>query len=176
VAEDDWDDESGDDWDDEEDFAAERSVYVGPNTARCKAEWRAARRWRCRVESALEHEGCPFSEWLVLDALRELSLELADDVNQNEVAARTTLERSTVSRIMHALEAKELVSRGPDLTGRAWRIYLTGRAVELLTRFGRAVEVASAERESGELSPQMVQDVDAGDEAGEVFGFAHDHD
>ena len=108
-----------------------------------KARWRMAMRWRGRVEAALGGSELTFTQWLVLDALRELIGETGDAVNQNEVAARVALSRATVSFVMHALEKKGLVDRSPDLTGRAWRIILTARAKRLLCDVTADIEAAS---------------------------------
>jgi DNA-binding MarR family transcriptional regulator len=109
-----------------------------------QAEWLAAMRWRRRVEAALADLGLTFTQWLVLSATRELIVQTGDAVNQNEVAARVELDRSTTSQVMRALAKKQLVDRGGDLTGRAWRIILTSRAVKLLREAAARIEAASS--------------------------------
>ena len=122
----------------------EHAVLLGARvTQGQKAEWRKAMRWRGRVEAALGGSALTFTQWLVLDALRELIAETGDAVNQNEVAARVALSRATVSFVMSALDKKGLVDRGPDLTGRAWRIFLTARAERLLCDVTADIETAS---------------------------------
>jgi DNA-binding MarR family transcriptional regulator len=53
------------------------------------------------------------------------------------------LSRSNVSFVMRALEDKALVDRAPDLSGRAWRIWLFKHAEALLDEVAARVEAAS---------------------------------
>ena len=100
-------------------------------------------RWRRAVERALTGTGLTFTQWLVLDALRELIAETRDAAIQNEIAARVELDRGTISLVMRALEKKQLVDRAPDITGRALRIWLTLRAEALLREQAAGIEAAS---------------------------------
>lgn len=128
---------------------AGRSGLVGAGRRRAayrREQWRAAMRWRRAVEAALGGVGLTFTQWLLLDATRELIAETGDAVNQNEIARRVELDRSTVCPVMRALEQMQLVDRGGDLTGRAWRIFLTARGRSLC-----------------ELAAQVVEGVDTGD-------------
>jgi len=109
-----------------------------------KTVWFAAMRWRRRVEAALEDVGLTFTQWLVLEAARELIAEADDAVIQNEIAARVELDRSTVAQVMIKLEMKDLVSRDIDMTGRALRIWLTTDATQLLDEHCARIEAASA--------------------------------
>jgi DNA-binding MarR family transcriptional regulator len=109
-----------------------------------KREWRLATRWRRRAEAALSDAGLTLSQWMVLDALSELIAETEDAVSQNEVCERVELDRATISAVMRRLEKKQLVSRGIDLTGRAWRIFLTPRAEVLLRQCAIPMEYASS--------------------------------
>ena len=101
-------------------------------------------RWRRRVEAALSSAGLTFTQWLVLDALHELIAETEDAVSQNQVCERLELDRSTVSEVMCRLQGKQLISRDIDITGRAWRIYLTAEAEALLTDCAIPMAEASA--------------------------------
>jgi DNA-binding MarR family transcriptional regulator len=111
-----------------------------------------AMRWRRAVESALR-EGAParalggvrltFTQWLVLDALRELIADTDDAVNQREVAERVELDHGTISLVMATLEKKGLVDRGSDLTGRGWRIFVTTRGARLLRDTAAPIEAVS---------------------------------
>jgi DNA-binding MarR family transcriptional regulator len=112
-------------------------------TGALKAQWWRAMRWRAAVESSLAGTGLTFTQWLVLDALRDLIRESDDAVNQSEVAARVALSRANVSFVMRTLERKWLVSRGPDLTGRAWRIFLTDSGEQLLCTVAAQVGAAA---------------------------------
>jgi DNA-binding MarR family transcriptional regulator len=109
-----------------------------------KARWKAAMRWRRGVDVALARTGLTFTQWLVLDALRELIAETDDAAIQIEVAARVELDQGTVSLVMRTLADKGLVDRAPDITGRAWRIYLTEPAERLLREAADEIETRSA--------------------------------
>jgi DNA-binding MarR family transcriptional regulator len=109
-----------------------------------KAEWFLAMRWRRRVEAALADAGLTFTQWLVLEGARQLIAESGDAVNQNEIAARVELDRSTISQVMITLQEKSLVDRGVDSTGRALRIFLTPQATRLLRDYQLAIEAASS--------------------------------
>jgi DNA-binding MarR family transcriptional regulator len=104
-------------------------------------------RWRRSVDAVLTAAGLTFTQWLVLDALQELIEETGDAVSQNEVCARVELDRSTVSAVMRLLQEKQLVSRGIDITGRAWRVFLHGRASAILQACEFPIEQASARSE-----------------------------
>jgi DNA-binding MarR family transcriptional regulator len=121
----------------------ERESDGEPLMGALKAQWWRAMRWRAAVESSLAGTGLTFTQWLVLDALSDLIRESDDAVNQNEVAARVALSRASVSLVMRALERRWLVSRGPDLTGRAWRIFLTDTGEHLLRAVTAQVEAAA---------------------------------
>jgi DNA-binding MarR family transcriptional regulator len=69
-----------------------------------KREWILAMRWRRRAEAALSQAGLTLTQWIVLDALRELIAETEDAVSQNEVCDRVELDRSTISSVMRRLE------------------------------------------------------------------------
>jgi DNA-binding MarR family transcriptional regulator len=109
-----------------------------------KALWFAAMRWRRTVERVTMQAGITFTQWLVLDAIRELFAETGDASIQNEISVRVELDRSTVSVVMRALESKELVSRGIDIVGTAWRTFLTKRGVSLLGDLRSQIRAASA--------------------------------
>jgi DNA-binding MarR family transcriptional regulator len=108
-----------------------------------KAQWFAAMRWRRRVERALRTAELTFTQWLVLDATRQLIFETGDAVSQNDVSAKTDLDRATISQVMTTLERKALVDRGISASGRAWRIWLTARGTRLLDAQRASVEAAS---------------------------------
>lgn len=98
-----------------------------------KERWFAAMRWRRAVEDVTLQVGLTFTQWLVLDAIRELFAETGDASIQNEISVRVELDRSTVSQVIQKLERKGLVDRGIDLVGTAWRTILTAQAESLLT-------------------------------------------
>ena len=119
-----------------------------PETRARRAEWLAAMRWRRRVEAALRGVGLTFTQWLVLTGTQELVEEGGDAVSQKEVAARVELDEATVSQVMRLLQEKQLVSRGIDMCGKAWRVFLEARAERLLREHRAGVEAASSPRQA----------------------------
>lgn len=109
-----------------------------------RCAWVAAQRWQAMVERELGRLGLTFREWLVLEATEELINELCDAVSQEAVAGRTELNKMNVSRVMKTLESKGLVDRGPDLTGGAYRVFLTLLGEETLGRCNRRLDSAGA--------------------------------
>ena len=97
-----------------------------------KAQWLLAAQWRRRVAGVCARVGLTFTEWLIIDALRELYQEQQDAVSQNALAARAGLRRGNISESMPALENKNLISRGPSACGRALRLFPTHKAERVL--------------------------------------------
>jgi len=124
---------------------------AGSATSTRKAEWFAAMRWRRRIEAVFSEVRLTFTQWLILEAARELIAEREDAVNQNEIAARVELDRSTVCQVMFTLQDKSLVSRDIDITGRAMRIWLSSEAIQILDEYRERVEAvcASARNDDG---------------------------
>jgi len=81
---------------------------------------------------------------LLLDSLPELIAETEDAVIQEEIAARLELDRATICQVTQRLEASAWVSRGPDITCTAWRVFLSEQAEQLLRRIDAQLEAASA--------------------------------
>jgi len=100
-------------------------------------------RWRRRVESACAASGLSFTQWLLLHSTQRLIEETADAVIQAQIAARMELDQTTVSQVVRRLEARRLVSRAGDMTGKAWRVYLTDEAGGLLRELAEPIEAAS---------------------------------
>jgi DNA-binding MarR family transcriptional regulator len=117
---------------------------VGSATEVQKERWKAAMPWRRAIEGALRVTGLTFTQWLVLDALRELIAETREAAIQSEAAARVGLDPDTISLLMRTLAEKWLVDREPDSTGRAWRVLSTDRAERLLRDAATKIEAASA--------------------------------
>src|SRR5688572_33389106 len=87
--------------------------------------WRAAMRWRGQVEAELSPSGVTLMQWLALESTHALIEETGDAVNQAQIAARMQLDKMSVSQLMTTLERLGLVDRGPDMSGRAYRILVT---------------------------------------------------
>jgi DNA-binding MarR family transcriptional regulator len=121
-----------------------RTVVEGESTRSGKVLWREAQRWRRRVEGALLASGLTFREWLVLDAIRFLVQETGDAINQNQIAALLELDRRAISDLMKLLEKKWLVSRGPAMNCRDWRVFISEDAGMLLSDLEKGIELASA--------------------------------
>jgi len=109
-----------------------------------KAEWLEGMRWRRRVESVCASSRLSFTQWLVLHSARGLIEKNEDAVIQAQIAARIELDPTTVSQVVRRLEARQLVSRGGDMTGKAWRVGLTDEARQLLRDLDDPIEATSA--------------------------------
>src|SRR4051812_38355725 len=110
-----------------------------------KALWLAAMRWRRAVDALTDALGLTFTQWLVLDGIRELFDETEDASIQNEIAAHVELDRTTVSQVLRRLEQKGLVDRGIDYRGTALRVYVTESGANVLERLYPQIKVASAQ-------------------------------
>jgi DNA-binding MarR family transcriptional regulator len=123
----------------------ERPTIVGLRATELrKAEWLSAMRWRRRVESACAVSHLSFPQWLLLHSAQRLIDETKDAVIQAQIAARIELDPTTVSQLVRRLEARHLVSRGGDMTGKAWRVYLTDEARQVLRDLDDRIEATSA--------------------------------
>ena len=122
----------------------EKPVIVGLRATELrKAEWFSAMRWRRRVEAACADSRLSFTQWLLLHAAQRLIEETKDAVIQAQIAARVELDQTTVSQMVRRLEERRLVSRGGDMTGKAWRVYLTDEATRLLRELDDPIEATS---------------------------------
>jgi DNA-binding MarR family transcriptional regulator len=106
-------------------------------------EWLHAVRWRKRVEAVLASSGLTFTQWLVLEATRELLRATEDAVSQGDVAAHLEMHRTTVSDAMIVLASKGLVDRGCAAEGPSWRVILTSKARQLLRHLEPLLDVVS---------------------------------
>jgi hypothetical protein len=95
---------------------------IRPPTARLRQAWRAARDFQTEVQRALGSTA--FIEWLLLETLQDLLDETRDAVNQAAIAQRAGLTKMVTSYWMAAMAEEGLVSRGPALDGRAYRIFI----------------------------------------------------
>jgi DNA-binding MarR family transcriptional regulator len=89
------------------------------------AQWVRARRWQLVVTEAVAQAGLRFNEWLVLVATLELTRAKQDAVSQNEVCRALGLTRMQVAVAMRAIDDLGLVSRGIDMDGFMWRVFVT---------------------------------------------------
>ncbi|HEY3256962.1 MAG TPA: winged helix DNA-binding protein [Polyangiaceae bacterium] len=122
----------------------EKPTIVGVRATELrKAEWLSAMRWRRRVESACAASCLSFPQWLLLHSAQRLIEETEDAVIQAQIAARIELDQTTVSQLVRRLDERQLVSRGGDITGKAWRIYLTDEAIQLLRDLDDPIEALS---------------------------------
>jgi DNA-binding MarR family transcriptional regulator len=96
--------------------------------------WRAAQRWRRWANAELASVGLTLTQWLVLESARALVRESGDAVSQKEVSVRVELDQMTVSQVMRVLDKKGFVSRGPDMEGRAYRVFVTSQGDALVAR------------------------------------------
>lgn len=108
-------------------------------------------RWRRAVERELASIDLTFTQWLVLDAAQELIEETRDAINQNAIAARTELDKMTISQVVRRLEKQGLVSRGPAFGRPAIRLMLTAKGERLLAAARVRAEAASRRFEESAL-------------------------
>jgi len=107
-----------------------------------KAQWLAAMRWRRRASRACKSVGLTFTQWLFLDALRELYEETHEAATQSEIAARVELDRATATQVMRALEDKGLVDREGGWK-RTWLVFPSEKAEAVLLRLYPLLAAAS---------------------------------
>jgi DNA-binding MarR family transcriptional regulator len=121
---------------------AARTAPAGNVTASAGEVYLSAWRWRRAVEGVLKSVGLTFTQWLVLQATDALIRESKDAVNQNAVAARTELDRMTVSQVMTTLAKLGHVDRGSDSVGRGYRISVSASGRRALARCKERVDAA----------------------------------
>ena len=114
-----------------------------------KAGWLAAMRWRRQVQTVCRRFGLTFTQWLILHSVQQLIDETKDAVIQAQIAARVELDQATVSEVTRRLDEKGLVSRGVDVTEKAWRVLLTEKAEHLLREIEGRIECISATTPAG---------------------------
>ena len=108
-----------------------------------KLEWLKAVRWRRKVLAALAPTELTFTQWLVLEAIRELREESEEDPIQSEIAVRVELDRATITRVIQHLERRRLSNRGVDRHFAAWSVVLDERAEVRLRDYRQPIEELS---------------------------------
>jgi len=111
---------------------------------RQKRQWLSALRWRRRMKAALEPSGLTFTEWLVLDATRSLVNRSGDCVSPNDVAHDIEIDAMANWHAMAVLDHRGLVSRGCSMSGKAWRVFVTQKGLDLLRATQPNLEQVSA--------------------------------
>jgi Mn-dependent DtxR family transcriptional regulator len=84
-----------------------------------------------------------FTQWQVLETMRELIEETKDAVTQSEVAVRSGVDPMTVSDVMKKLERQNLVDRGASASGPAYQIWLKANGERLAAEGAERVEAVS---------------------------------
>jgi MarR family transcriptional regulator, organic hydroperoxide resistance regulator len=112
-------------------------------TAAAKTAWFAAMRWRAAVESELAAVDATFTQWLVLDATDELERETGDAITQNAIAARTQLDKMTVSLVARKLEQRGWLDRAPASGRPALRVLVTTQGRRAVADARTRVEAAT---------------------------------
>lgn len=105
--------------------------------------WRVAGRWRRQVNAELTPLGLTLVQWSILEETHRLIVDTGDAVSQMAVASGLEMDKMTLSHAMRALQRRGLVDRGPDLTGPAYRIWLTSEGERMRQQGCERVEVAS---------------------------------
>lgn len=80
----------------------------------------------------------------MLDATWSLVSRTGDAVSQNDVASDLEIDAMTIWHAMAVLDHRGLVSRGCSMSGKAWRVFVTGEGVDLLRAVKPSLEGASA--------------------------------
>jgi DNA-binding MarR family transcriptional regulator len=118
---------------------------MGPNALAGFDLWRDAMAWQRRVSRALRSCGLTHTQVLVLAALDSASKSAEDAVSQSTIARAAGLDRVTVSGVVRALEARQLVDRSVTFgDARAWRVILTRKGTLALVAALPLLEQASA--------------------------------
>jgi DNA-binding MarR family transcriptional regulator len=123
---------------------ATANATLGPGALAGFALWRQAMAWQREVNRALRSSGLTHTQLLVLSALDSASKSADDPVSQSVIARAAGLDKVTVSALIRALEARELVNRSiTSGDARAWRVVLTRKGTLALASAARLVEQAS---------------------------------
>jgi DNA-binding MarR family transcriptional regulator len=112
-------------------------------TAAGKELWFRAMRWRREVDRELAGASLTYTQWLVLEAIEDLTKELRDAVSQSAIAVRIELDKMTVSQVMRTLCARNLADRAPAVGRPAYRVILTARGRRAVQEGRVCVEAAS---------------------------------
>lgn len=106
-----------------------------------------------RFSAALREADITLQDWRVLAALRE-----RDGQRLTELAQRTSIEVSTLSRLVGALETAGLVSRGRDSgDGRAITIRLTAAGEDVTARLTPAAQQLETAAVAGLSDAEIAQ-------------------
>jgi hypothetical protein len=101
-------------------------------SAVARKRWRDARQFQVHAQEVLASVGVPFVQWVVLESLRELSLERRDAATPTRVAERTGLSRMVTSYWLILLDEKGLIDRAARRSGNAYLVLLSPRGEETL--------------------------------------------
>ncbi len=109
------------------------------------AQWVGARRWQLSVTRKVAQVGLRFNEWLVLVTTLKLTRAKQDAVSQNDVCRAIGLTRMQVAVAMRRIDNLGLVSRGPDVDGFMWRVFVTKKGQALVSETNAQVLLCAAE-------------------------------
>ena len=109
----------------------------------CRRRYRDAVSWRRRVKRELSPLRLTLTQWLVLQTTAELFEETRDAVSELAVAARSGVDRMTMSQVMWKLAHRGLVDIGPDAVWPGLRIVLTRSGQRMASEGASRVEAAS---------------------------------
>jgi DNA-binding MarR family transcriptional regulator len=120
-------------------------------------KWSQIWRLRRNANRDLKTLGTSFPQWRVLYITEQLTREAADGASELEVAARTDMDVSTVSSVLHRLEQKGLVDRGQEECEYTYHVLVTEAGQRLLAdaqrsivRFADALSVVRIGREEAD--------------------------
>ncbi len=83
-----------------------------------------------------------FTEWLLLETLKELFEETGDAVSQTAIAERAGITPKVASYWLIMMSENALVDRGPTSEGTAWRVVLTSLGERTLQACNERLEDA----------------------------------
>src|SRR5215831_764349 len=87
------------------------NTTMGPGALAGFALWRDAMAWQREVNRALRSSGLTHTQVLVLSALDSASRRTQEAISQSTIASAAGLDKVTVSAVVRALEARQLVDR-----------------------------------------------------------------
>lgn len=111
-------------------------------TARARKRWRDARAFQLDVQAALASASVQFTEWLLLETVKELVDETQSPMSQSAIAERAGLTRQVASYWLGQMTETGFVDRAPEGDGRSWGVLLTELGERALVECNERLEAA----------------------------------
>lgn len=114
--------------------------------------WCRATRWERAVDRALRPLALGHTRYMLLDLAERIEARTQDAMSHRMLVDLTQLREPAVSYVMGKLTADGLVDRIPDgLDCRIWRVRVTSKGRELLSRARPVVDRVAAELSNVEI-------------------------